>query len=390
MKSGFVALVGRPNAGKSTLLNRLVGQKLAIVSDKPQTTRNRITGVRNFPDGQVVFVDTPGVHRPLHRLNVRMVDAALEALREVDVVAAVVDASEPPGGGDRYRDGRSCKVRQAAGARAQQGRPAGEGDAAAADRALRPRVGFADIVPDLGADGRQRRSARAGAAVAPAGRRAALPDDYLTDQPERFFVAELVREQVLQHTHAELPFASAVVVDRFEEPRRRRAPAAVLHDPRRARIAEADRRRQGGAMIKAIGTAARARARALLRRARVSRSARQGPRRLARGRAHARRTRPPAGEETEARDMAETDLYRPVKQFLEAQGYVVKGEIGQCDVVAVRGDEGPVVVELKERLSLSLILQAVEPAHRLRSGLRGISNRQGPQRQLALTGEAAS
>jgi GTPase len=102
MKSGFVALVGRPNAGKSTLLNRLVGQKLAIVSDKPQTTRNRITGVRNFPEGQVVFVDTPGVHRPLHRLNVRMVDAALEALRQVDVVAAVVDASEPPGGGDRF------------------------------------------------------------------------------------------------------------------------------------------------------------------------------------------------------------------------------------------------------------------------------------------------
>src|SRR5690606_37242697 len=102
MKSGFVSLIGRPNAGKSTLLNRLVGQKLAIVSDKPQTTRNRIIGVRNFPDGQVVFVDTPGVHRPLHRLTVRMVDAALEALREVDVVAAVVDASVPMGRGDQY------------------------------------------------------------------------------------------------------------------------------------------------------------------------------------------------------------------------------------------------------------------------------------------------
>ncbi|MDQ3441637.1 MAG: GTPase Era, partial [Planctomycetota bacterium] len=102
MKSGVVALIGRPNAGKSTLLNRLVGQKIAIVSDKPQTTRNRITGVRNYPEGQVVFVDTPGVHRPMHRLNVRMVDAALESLREVDVVAAVVDATEATGGGDRY------------------------------------------------------------------------------------------------------------------------------------------------------------------------------------------------------------------------------------------------------------------------------------------------
>ena len=96
-KSGAVALIGRPNAGKSTLLNRIVGQKLAIVSDKPQTTRNRILGVKNYPDGQVVFVDTPGIHRPLHRMNVRMVDAALDTIREVDVLGLVVDVTEPPG-----------------------------------------------------------------------------------------------------------------------------------------------------------------------------------------------------------------------------------------------------------------------------------------------------
>src|SRR5438552_15932870 len=101
MTSGFVSLIGRPNAGKSTLLNRLVGTKLAIVSDKPQTTRTRILGVRNYPDAQVVFLDTPGIHRPLHRMNVRMVDAAVETMRDVDVLGVVMDAAEPAGGGDR-------------------------------------------------------------------------------------------------------------------------------------------------------------------------------------------------------------------------------------------------------------------------------------------------
>ena len=100
MKAGFVSFIGRPNAGKSTLLNRLVGTKLAIVSDKPQTTRNRILGVRNYPDAQVVFLDTPGIHRPLHRMNVRMVDAAVDTIREVDVLCLVVDVTEPAGKGD--------------------------------------------------------------------------------------------------------------------------------------------------------------------------------------------------------------------------------------------------------------------------------------------------
>src|SRR5207245_3746779 len=102
MKFGFVSLIGRPNAGKSTLVNRLVGTKVAIVSDKPQTTRARILGVRNHADAQVVFLDTPGIHRPLHRMNVRMVDAAVDTIREVDVLGVVVDAVEPPGKGDAF------------------------------------------------------------------------------------------------------------------------------------------------------------------------------------------------------------------------------------------------------------------------------------------------
>src|SRR5207247_11152316 len=112
MKSGFVSFLGRPNAGKSTLLNRIVGHKLAIVSDKPQTTRTRIVGVKNYggrpdkgrpaEDAQAVFVDTPGVHKPTHRMNVRMVDVALDAMREVDVLCLVVDVSVKPGPGDRF------------------------------------------------------------------------------------------------------------------------------------------------------------------------------------------------------------------------------------------------------------------------------------------------
>jgi GTPase len=257
MKNGFVALVGRPNAGKSTLLNRLVGQKIAIVSDKPQTTRNRIAGVRNYPEGQVVFVDTPGVHRPLHRLNVRMVDAALDALRQVDVVVAVVDASEPAGGGDRYLMDVLKNARQ------PRLLALNKVDRLQKERLL-PLIeryardgGFADIVPISALDGDNvDRLEHVILSHLPDGE-PLYPDDYLTDQPERFFVAELVREQVLQHTRAELPFASAVIVDRFEE-----ADAKGILRLYCTILVERDSQKgiivgKAGSMIKAIGTAAR-------------------------------------------------------------------------------------------------------------------------------------
>jgi GTP-binding protein Era len=256
VKSGFVALVGRPNAGKSTLLNRLVGQKLAIVSDKPQTTRNRITGVRNFPDGQVVFVDTPGVHRPLHRLNVRMVDAALEALRQVDVVTAVVDASEPPGGGDRYLMDILAKVRK------PKVLALNKVDVLVKEKAL-PLIeryhafGFADIVPISALKGDNvDRLEQVLLSHLPEGP-PFYDDDYLTDQPERFFVAELVREQVLHHTRAELPFSSAVVVDKFDEPDEKgllRLYCTILVERESQKPIVIGR---AGEMIKSIGTAAR-------------------------------------------------------------------------------------------------------------------------------------
>jgi GTP-binding protein Era len=257
VKSGFVSFLGRPNAGKSTLLNRIVGQKLAIVSDKPQTTRTRILGVKNYEDGQVVFVDTPGVHKPMHRMNVRMVDTALDAMREVDVVGMVVDVSEKPGAGDQFllnllKDVKTPVVLAL-----------NKVDLIAKPKLLplidqyRRAHAFAEIVPVSAADGTNvdvleklfLQSLPEGEPLYPA--------DYLTDQPERFFVAELVREQVLQLTHAEIPFSTAVVVDRFEEP----------HDDQVMRLyctILVDRESQkpivvgkGGAMIKKIGTIAR-------------------------------------------------------------------------------------------------------------------------------------
>ena len=183
MRSGFVALIGRPNAGKSTLMNRLVGEKLAIVSDKPQTTRNRITGVRNYPEGQVVFVDTPGVHRPMHRLNVRMVDAAVQALTEVDVVVAVVDASEPTGGGDRFL---MDMIRKSTTPRVLA---LNKVDLIAKEKLLPlierydKEVGFADIIPVSALKGDNvDKLERVILSHLPEGE-PLYPDDYLTDQP---------------------------------------------------------------------------------------------------------------------------------------------------------------------------------------------------------------
>jgi len=258
VKTGFVSLVGRPNAGKSTLLNRLVGAKLAIVSDKPQTTRTRILGVRNYPDAQVVFLDTPGIHRPLHRMNVRMVDAAVDAIRQVDVVGLVVDASEPMGKGDRFVFDLVKDIK------APVHLVLNKVDLIRKTRLL-PMIEafgrenrFAEIVPVSAATGDNvDRLERVIVDALPEGE-ALYPADYLTDQPERFFAAEMVREKVLQFTHAEIPFSSAVVVDKFEEP----TPVSPLMRLFCTIVVDRESQKpivigRGGAMIKQIGTAAR-------------------------------------------------------------------------------------------------------------------------------------
>ena len=258
MKTGFVSLIGRPNAGKSTLLNRLVGTKLAIVSDKPQTTRNRILGVRHYPDAQVVFLDTPGIHRPLHRMNVRMVDAAVDTIREVDVLGLVVDVTEPPGKGDQF------VVDLVKHATAPVFLILNKIDLIKKSRLL-PIIQqyatsgtFAEIVPVSAATGDNLdRLERAIIERLPEGE-ARYPEDYLTDQPERFFASEIVREKLLQFTRAEIPFSSAVVVDRFEEPAEPKGLlklyCTIVVDRESQKPIVVGR---GGEMIKRIGTAAR-------------------------------------------------------------------------------------------------------------------------------------
>jgi GTP-binding protein Era len=216
-KSGAVALVGRPNAGKSTLLNRLLGEKLAIVSDKPQTTRHRIVGILSGERGQMVFYDTPGVHKPLHRLNQQMLRHAYDAMNDADVVCLLADMSEPYGKGDAYMEEAMSKV---------------EGKRVLVinkiDRVRKPSIlpriaqyakggQFAEIVPvsALSGDGCER-LLEVLWSLLPEGEPRFDPE-LLTIHPERFLVAERIREKVLELTHDEIPFSTAVTLDRWEE-----------------------------------------------------------------------------------------------------------------------------------------------------------------------------
>jgi GTPase len=219
---GVVALVGRPNAGKSTLLNRILGQKVSIVSPKPQTTRNRIVGILNDPRGQIAFLDTPGIHRPLHRLNVRMMDHVRSSLSEADVIALIVDAVEPFGKGDQYVI-EMLRDEVAVNPDATRILLLNKIDQLKKEKLL-PLIEqyhafgiFDEIIPISAATGEGIdeltgvlfRHVEPGEALYPA-------EDYTT-QPERFLAAELVREKVLHHTSDELPYTTAVAIDRFEE-----------------------------------------------------------------------------------------------------------------------------------------------------------------------------
>ena len=215
MKSGFVTFVGRPNVGKSTLLNRILGTKVSIVSDKVQTTRNQVRGVLNRPDAQVVFVDTPGIHKPRTTMGERLNDTAVDAVSGVDVVCLVIDATMPLGKGDRFvaeRVPRDAIV------------IVNKIDIANQEKVLGQLLAAAEL--DLSAYFPV--SASTGKGVPelveelvsrlPEGP-AFYPDDMVTDVPEAFWVAELVREQLFQVMREELPHSIACRVTEWEWPR---------------------------------------------------------------------------------------------------------------------------------------------------------------------------
>jgi len=254
-RSGEVAVVGRPNVGKSTLVNRLVGEKVAIVSDKPQTTRRRILGVARRPGAEIALVDTPGIHRPDHRMNAAMLRDATEAFSTADLVLLVVDVTQ------EGKEGRVLEILARAGAPAILA--LNKIDLVGKERLLpmiadfSRRHDFREIVPISAKSGDGvDRLADLLAANLPE-REAAYPEDFLSATSEAEWAAEVIREKLLERTRQELPFASAVVVERMTRDEERDvtvvyASIVVEREGQKAIVIG-----RGGSMIRDIGTAAR-------------------------------------------------------------------------------------------------------------------------------------
>ncbi|MGE6348171.1 GTPase Era [Bacillus mycoides] len=216
-KSGFVSIIGRPNVGKSTFLNRIIGQKIAIMSDKPQTTRNKIQGVYTENDSQVVFIDTPGIHKPKHKLGDFMVKMAQTTLKEVDIVLFMVNATEGYGRGEEFIIEKLQETKQPVFLvinKIDQLHP--EQLLELIDK-YRKLYEFAEIVPISALDGNNV-EALIGAIkkYLPEGPQY-YPDNQVTDHPERFIISELIREKVLHLTREEVPHSVAVVIDAIQK-----------------------------------------------------------------------------------------------------------------------------------------------------------------------------
>ena len=256
-KSGYVALIGRPNAGKSTLLNRLVGEKIAAVSNKPQTTRHQIQGIITRDEGQIVLVDTPGVHQPGYLLNRRMMAAVHDALEGVDLVLLMRDASVPTGNGDRFV---VDLVKQSA-------KPAllllNKADRLDDKAKLLPLMqwyageyDWREIVPLSARTGDMVDTLLSAVIKHLPEREAIFAEDELTDQSMRALCAEIVREKILQTTGDEIPYVTAVVTERFDEEREDFTRInCIIYVERASQKAIIIGR--GGERIKEIGTQAR-------------------------------------------------------------------------------------------------------------------------------------
>jgi len=254
-RSGFVSIVGRPNSGKSTLVNYLVGEKVSIVTDKPQTTRNVVRGIVTRPEGQIVLLDTPGVHKPTHRMNERMMQAVRDAMSEVDAVTLIVDASVPFGRGDEFTLDLIRPVVAPKFLLLNKVDKIKKQDLLPQIDRYAKLLPFEEVIPI---------SALTGDGVEtfvsvlfkhlPVGP-AYYPEDQFTDQPERAIAAEVVREKLIDHTREELPYSTAVVIDQFEE-------GETLHRIHATIYVERDSQKaivigKGGQMLKDVGSAAR-------------------------------------------------------------------------------------------------------------------------------------
>jgi len=254
-KSGFVAVVGRPNAGKSTLVNKLVGQKVAIVTSRPQTTRNRIQGIVNRPNAQVVLIDTPGLHRPDSALGRQMMGEVNAALDGVDVLTLILDVSEIIGKGDQYAIDRVARFEGPRFLLLNKVDRVTKDTVLPIIKRLGKMADFAEIIPisALTGDGVDRVLEKF-IEYLPIGE-PNFPADQYTDQPERFLAAELIREKAMAGTFHEVPHAVAVLVDSFEESEkliRIRATIYVEREGQKGILIGSK-----GASLKKIGTEAR-------------------------------------------------------------------------------------------------------------------------------------
>lgn len=263
-KSGFVSLIGRPNAGKSTLLNLLLGQKVAIISDKPQTTRHKILGIKNHPDGQIIFLDTPGIHRAQSKLNQYMVKVALTTYNQVDVVCFMIEANRPDDEENDFILRSLRKVEKPVFLVINKIDLIQKGAILPIMESYSRAHPFHQIIPisALLGDGAEVLVAEL-LKILPEGPKF-FPEEMITDLPERFLVAELIREKVFRLTREEIPYAAAVVVEEFKEREERnliviKATIQVERESQKGILIG-----EKGRMLKEIGRLAREETEALL------------------------------------------------------------------------------------------------------------------------------